>query len=171
MKLFSIFKPLERLLKLQKGERSRRNSACTTSTPLDGKTQLSADIFILALCLYSLQSQWREIPNSGTVHKKSTSGWINPSLEVTIYFLGHEGVWMTGSVSPFSVKAGPCRELSQRNRAFLTDLDKRESSAHPETSPTTAKISCSGDLSLCLLKELLSWRTHFRRAFSPQNDF
>lgn len=95
----------------------------------------------------------------------------NPSLEVPIYFLGHEGVWMIGSVSPFSVKAGPCRELSQRNRAFLTDLDKRESSAHPETSPTTAKISCSGDLSLCLLKELLSWRTHFRRAFSPQNDF
>lgn len=113
MKLFSISKPLKRLLKLQKGERRRRNSACTTSTPLDGKTQLSADIFILVLCLHSLQRQGREIPNSGTVRKKSTLGWINPSLEVPIYFLGHKGVWMIGSVFLFSVKAGPCRELSQ----------------------------------------------------------
>lgn len=113
VKLFSISKPLKQLLKLQKGERRRRNSACTTSTPLDGKTQLSADIFILALCLHSLQRQGREIPNSGTVHKKSTLGWINLSLEVPIYFLGHEGVWMIGSVFLFSVKAGPCTELSQ----------------------------------------------------------
>lgn len=33
VKLFNISKPLKRLLKLQKGERRRRNSACTTSSP------------------------------------------------------------------------------------------------------------------------------------------
>lgn len=51
---------------------------------------------------------------------------------------------MIRSIFPFCFKAGTLPVKG----AFLSDLGKRESSAHPEPSPGTAEISCTGDLSL-----------------------
>lgn len=61
----------------------------------------------LAVCTDCGVNEEQFLPhNSPSVHKKSTSGWMNLSLKVSVYFLGHEGVWVISSIFPFDVKAG-----------------------------------------------------------------